>query len=157
MPSKPLDELEKAGRIYWPKKEGGMPRLKRYLDEQEGVQVDTIWSERTFIALQSSWQFNLENPYPRSSAQGWTEQSKLKLNTPSDARERGEDLLVRYSKTLPASLAGTLPSLAATYDSLSKRMHARSGSADEFNAQLQAVCDHIEGAALLGKYAKPNS
>jgi len=40
-----LDELEKAGRIYWPKKEGGMPRLKRYLDEQEGVQVDTIWSD----------------------------------------------------------------------------------------------------------------
>ena len=83
--------------------------------------------------------------------------AKLKLNTPSDARERGEDLLARYSKTLPASLAGTLPSLAATYDSLSKRMHARSGSADEFNAQLQVVCDHIEGAALLGKYAKPNS
>src|SRR5207302_4055629 len=40
-----LDELEKAGRIYWPKKQGGMPRLKRYLDEQEGVQIDTIWSD----------------------------------------------------------------------------------------------------------------
>src|SRR6266487_2288796 len=45
MPSKPLDELEKAGKIYWPNKEGGMPRLKRYLDEQEGVQVDTVWAD----------------------------------------------------------------------------------------------------------------
>lgn len=202
-----------------------------------GVQLQcaVCKAERTFIALQSSRQFNLENPYPRSSAQGWTEQSytlyyrcegcrkfiyavlvrreglrlhlcgfaprrlqrsvrsvpkqlepilndatnavaegdlyggfyhlrtmvehfaRLKLNTPSDTRERGEDLLARYSKTLPASLAGTLPSLAASYDFLSKRMHARSGSADEFSAQLQAVCDHIEGAALLGKYAKASS
>ena len=38
-----LDEMDKAGRIYWPKKAGGMPRLKRYLDEQKGVQVDTVW------------------------------------------------------------------------------------------------------------------
>jgi site-specific DNA-methyltransferase (adenine-specific) len=40
-----LEELDKAGRIYWPKKVGGMPRLKRYLDQQEGVQIDTIWSD----------------------------------------------------------------------------------------------------------------
>ena len=40
-----LEELDKAGKIYWPSKEGGMPRLKRYLDEQEGIQVDTIWAD----------------------------------------------------------------------------------------------------------------
>ena len=40
-----LEELDKAGRIYWPQKIGGMPRLKRYLDQQEGVQIDTIWSD----------------------------------------------------------------------------------------------------------------
>jgi adenine specific DNA methylase Mod len=40
-----LDKLEAEGRIYWPPKQGGMPRLKRYLDEQEGVMVDTVWSD----------------------------------------------------------------------------------------------------------------
>jgi DNA modification methylase len=40
-----LEALDKAGKIYWPAKQGGMPRLKRYLDEQEGVQVDTVWAD----------------------------------------------------------------------------------------------------------------
>jgi DNA modification methylase len=40
-----LDVLNKAGRIYWPKKQGGMPRLKRYLDEQEGMLIDTLWED----------------------------------------------------------------------------------------------------------------
>jgi len=40
-----LEELDKAGKIYWPNKEGGMPRLKRYLDEQEGISVDTVWAD----------------------------------------------------------------------------------------------------------------
>ncbi|MGI8438289.1 MAG: site-specific DNA-methyltransferase, partial [Chthoniobacterales bacterium] len=40
-----LDKLDKEGRIYWPNKIGGMPRLKRYLDQQEGVQIDTVWTD----------------------------------------------------------------------------------------------------------------
>ena len=40
-----LEKMDQDGMIYWPKKEGGMPRLKRYLDEQEGVQADTIWAD----------------------------------------------------------------------------------------------------------------
>ncbi len=40
-----LDELDAKGMIYWPKKVGGWPRIKRYLDTQEGVQLDTIWSD----------------------------------------------------------------------------------------------------------------
>jgi DNA modification methylase len=40
-----LEELDRSGRIYWPKRSGGMPRLKRYLDQQQGVQIDTIWSD----------------------------------------------------------------------------------------------------------------
>ena len=28
-----LDRLDAAGKIHWPKKEGGMPRLKRFKDE----------------------------------------------------------------------------------------------------------------------------
>lgn len=32
-----LDALDKAGRLFWPKREGGMPMLKRYLDESKGI------------------------------------------------------------------------------------------------------------------------
>ncbi len=32
-----LDALDVAGRIFWPKKKGGSPMLKRYLDEAKGI------------------------------------------------------------------------------------------------------------------------
>jgi Adenine specific DNA methylase Mod len=32
-----LDALDAAGRIFWPKREGGIPMLKRYLEEARGV------------------------------------------------------------------------------------------------------------------------
>jgi len=38
-----LDKLDAAGKIHWPAKEGGMPRLKRFADELQGVQLQDIW------------------------------------------------------------------------------------------------------------------
>ena len=32
-----LEALDKAGRLFWPKKKGGVPMLKRYLDESPGI------------------------------------------------------------------------------------------------------------------------
>jgi adenine specific DNA methylase Mod len=40
-----LDELDAAGKIHWPKKAGGMPMLKRYLDEQKGVPLQDVWTD----------------------------------------------------------------------------------------------------------------
>lgn len=40
-----LDELDKQGKIYWPKKEGGMPRIKRYLDELDGRPMTSVWDD----------------------------------------------------------------------------------------------------------------
>jgi site-specific DNA-methyltransferase (adenine-specific) len=37
-----LEELDKEGRIIWPKKAGGVPRYKRYLDEMPGVAIQSI-------------------------------------------------------------------------------------------------------------------
>lgn len=37
-----LDRLDASGKIHWPKKEGGMPRLKRYQDEVSGRAVQDI-------------------------------------------------------------------------------------------------------------------
>ena len=49
-----LDELEKQGRIAWPKKEGGVPRYKRYLDEMPGVAIQSIIDDISPIASQSA-------------------------------------------------------------------------------------------------------
>jgi DNA modification methylase len=38
-----LEELAKEGRIYFPKKAGGVPRYKRYLDEMKGQLLQDIW------------------------------------------------------------------------------------------------------------------
>ena len=38
-----LDLMDAAGKIHWPAKAGGMPMLKRYLDEQPGVPLQDVW------------------------------------------------------------------------------------------------------------------
>jgi site-specific DNA-methyltransferase (adenine-specific)/adenine-specific DNA-methyltransferase len=38
-----LDRLDAEGRIHWPEKASGMPRLKRYADEVKGVSVQDLW------------------------------------------------------------------------------------------------------------------
>ncbi len=40
-----LEELAKKGRIYFPKKVGGVPRYKRYLDEMKGQLLQDIWDD----------------------------------------------------------------------------------------------------------------
>ncbi len=40
-----LDELDAAGAIHWPKKTGGVPRLKQYADTMPGVPLQTIWGD----------------------------------------------------------------------------------------------------------------
>lgn len=40
-----LDRLDREGRIYWPEKEGGWPRLKQYLDEAKGRAIQSIWDD----------------------------------------------------------------------------------------------------------------
>ncbi|MGA2506180.1 MAG: DNA methyltransferase [Chitinispirillaceae bacterium] len=39
-----LEKLVKEGKIYFPEK-GGFPRLKRYLDEADGVALQCIWTD----------------------------------------------------------------------------------------------------------------
>jgi len=40
-----LDALDAAGRIFWPKAEGGIPLLKRYLDEARGIPLLDVITE----------------------------------------------------------------------------------------------------------------
>lgn len=47
-----LDELDIAGRIYWPPS-GGWPRLKHFLDEAPGVPLQSIWTDIPIINSQA--------------------------------------------------------------------------------------------------------
>ena len=40
-----LDELDAAGKIYWPPGGRGFPQIKRYKDELKGKAVDDIWTD----------------------------------------------------------------------------------------------------------------
>lgn len=42
-PQEAFDYLDSIGRIHWPKKQGGMPRLKRYAEDLNGVPVQDVW------------------------------------------------------------------------------------------------------------------
>ncbi|MBP6965776.1 MAG: site-specific DNA-methyltransferase [Armatimonadetes bacterium] len=40
-----LDKLDEVGMIHWPKKEGGVPQGKRYLDAALGIPMQDIWPD----------------------------------------------------------------------------------------------------------------
>lgn len=40
-----LEEMDAAGKVHWPRKEGGMPMLKRYLNEQPGAPLQDVWTD----------------------------------------------------------------------------------------------------------------
>jgi adenine-specific DNA-methyltransferase len=48
-----MEEFERQGRIYYPKKVGGMPRYKRYLDEMPGMPLQDVWDDIKVISSQS--------------------------------------------------------------------------------------------------------
>jgi len=40
-----MDDLDAAGRIHWPKKAGGMPRLKLYPEDLPGIPLQDLWTD----------------------------------------------------------------------------------------------------------------
>lgn len=53
-PIETLRAHDEAGRLHWPSKVGGVPRLKRYVSEYEGVPVASIWTDIGKIHNQSA-------------------------------------------------------------------------------------------------------
>lgn len=44
-PPSELENLDAQGRIHWPAKEGGMPRLKQYEEDMPGVPLQDVWTD----------------------------------------------------------------------------------------------------------------
>ena len=61
---KVLDELDAQGLIYWPKKEGGTPRLKYYEEEAKGVYISDFWDDIDVInSMADEYQgYNTQKP-----------------------------------------------------------------------------------------------
>jgi len=45
MTQEKMDELDAEGRIHWPQKAGGMPRLKMYPEDLPGIPLQDIWTD----------------------------------------------------------------------------------------------------------------
>ncbi len=45
LPPRMLDQLDAQGSIHWPKKDGGMPRLKQYPEDLPGVPLQDVWND----------------------------------------------------------------------------------------------------------------
>ncbi|MEM7298394.1 MAG: site-specific DNA-methyltransferase, partial [Bacteroidota bacterium] len=48
-PRSTMERYSDEGRLHWPKSKNGVPRLKRYLDEFEGVSLQDIWTDLRVI------------------------------------------------------------------------------------------------------------
>ena len=55
-------EEDAKGRIIVPKEGKGIPRYKRYLDEQEGIPVDDFWDDIGFVAGGESLGYPTQKP-----------------------------------------------------------------------------------------------
>jgi site-specific DNA-methyltransferase (adenine-specific)/adenine-specific DNA-methyltransferase len=65
-PLETLEEHDRKDRLHWPKKKGGVPRLKRYLSEYEGVPLQDIWTDISKIHNQASEQTGYSTQKPEA-------------------------------------------------------------------------------------------
>jgi adenine-specific DNA-methyltransferase len=75
-----LDELNSKGKIYWPEKEGGWPRLKNYMDETEGRAIQSIWDDVFTVNSQAAERTD----YPTQKSESLIERIILSSSDPND-------------------------------------------------------------------------
>lgn len=73
-----MEQYDKEGRLHWPKK--GVPRLKRYLDEFEGVPLQDVWADIKVIHNRSSERLG----YPTQKPEDLLERIILTSSNPGD-------------------------------------------------------------------------
>lgn len=75
-----LDELDKAGKIFWTKND--FPRFKRYLDEMEGLPTQSIWGDKGVKNIRS---WDKENVgYATQKSEGLIERIILSSSNEND-------------------------------------------------------------------------
>ncbi len=79
--------------------------------------------------------------------------SKDMLKIELELKIKGEDLIERYNKELGTKISSNIPSLTFIYSELSKLMHTRTGSKENFDLLLTKIVDHLKAVELYTKYS----
>lgn len=74
---------------------------------------------------------------------------KARLGIAIEQQIRGDELVAKHYATLAKEVGSVLPSLATAWERLSQCLHTRSGDADVYRAQRDAVCKHFQVLSLL--------
>ncbi len=61
-----LEALDKAGRIYWPSKEGGTSRLRWFVSDLEGARLGDVWTDIPPISAQAKERLGYPTQKPRA-------------------------------------------------------------------------------------------
>lgn len=61
-----LDELDRIGLIHWPKKRGGRPQHKRYLEDMPGVGLQDVWTDIDPISARAAERLGYPTQKPES-------------------------------------------------------------------------------------------
>lgn len=61
-----LDELDRKGRVLWPTKDGGVPRFKQYVDEMDGVELQSIWTDIPPVGAQATERVDYATQKPQA-------------------------------------------------------------------------------------------
>ena len=75
-----LDDLDAAGLIYWPKKEGAWPRIKRYEEDSDGRACTDFWDDLAPINMVGGEREN----YPTQKPEDLLERAMLSSSNPGD-------------------------------------------------------------------------
>jgi adenine-specific DNA-methyltransferase len=59
-----LEILDRDGRIYWPKKKGGIPAFKRYLEDMPGMPMQSVWTDVSAIGAQANERVSYDTQKP---------------------------------------------------------------------------------------------
>ena len=146
-----LDELDKEGRIHYPKKKGGVPGYKRYLDEMEGVAIQSIINDISPLSAQSAEKLGYPTQKPESLLERIIKASSNEGDIILDAY-CGCGTTIAVAEKLNRSWIG----VDITYKSISlilKRLEDSFGKNSIENIQLNGIPKDIESAVALANKA----
>ena len=146
-----LDELDKEGRIHYPKKKGGVPGYKRYLDEMEGVAIQSIINDISPLSAQSAEKLGYPTQKPESLLERIIKASSNEGDIILDAY-CGCGTTIAVAEKLNRSWIG----VDITYQSISlilKRLEDSFGKNSIENIQLNGIPKDMESAVALANKA----
>jgi len=78
---------------------------------------------------------------------------KTRLGIAISQQFRGDELIAKHYEMLLPTVADVLPSVRVAWEGLSYWLHTRTGEAEDYQTQREAICRHIEVLNALGETA----